>query len=144
MDICFVNKIPFLITLSLKIDFTTTSNFITKTAKYIFKSFWSIYVLDLKRGLKITTFHGDGEFVLVRELIAEISSGPMVNLTSANKHVPWIDWRIHVEKERCRTTRHSLPFMSFPVILNIYIVLKMSSSCDTSPQRLWFRQLLVS
>ena len=123
MDVFFVNKIPFLITLRRKIDFIATSHLPTKTARYIFKSFWRIYVFYLKRGFKITTFHADGEFDPVRELISEISSGPMVNLTIANEHVPEIEWIIRVVKERCRTTRNIISLMSMPVILTINIVL---------------------
>ena len=47
----------------------------------------------------------------------------MDNLTSANEHVPEIERIIRALKERCRATRHSLPFMRLPVILTINIVL---------------------
>ena len=43
MDIFFMNNIPLLITPSRNIDFTATSNFTTKTARDILKSFWFIY-----------------------------------------------------------------------------------------------------
>ena len=69
------------------------------------------------------TVHADGEFDPVRELIVEMSSGPMVNLTSNNDHSPKIERRIRVAKERFRATRHSLPLMRLTVILNINIVL---------------------
>ena len=91
-----MNKIPFLITLSLKVDFTATSHFSTHKYRDLYKSIWRIYVLYLKHGFKITTVHADGVFSPVQELIAEISSGPMVNLTSANEHVPEIEPRIRV------------------------------------------------
>ena len=39
------------------------------------------------------SFHADGEFDPLQEIIAEMSSGPMVNLTSANEHVPKIERR---------------------------------------------------
>ena len=71
-DIFFVNKIPFLITLSRKIDFTAISHLPTQIARYIFKSFWSIYVLYLKCGFKITTVHSDGKFCPLQEIIAEM------------------------------------------------------------------------
>ena len=70
MDIFCVNKIPFLITLIRKIEFTATSHFPTQTARYIFKYFWRIYVFYFKRGFKITIVHADGEFYPVQELIA--------------------------------------------------------------------------
>ena len=44
MDIYFVNKIQFLITLSRKIDFTDKSYLPTQKAIGIFKAFWRIYV----------------------------------------------------------------------------------------------------
>ena len=68
-------------------------------------------------------FHTDGGFDTVRELTAEMSSGPMVNLKSANEHVPEIERKIWEAKEKCRASRHSLPFMRLPVILTINIVL---------------------
>ena len=123
MDIFFVNKIPFLITLRHKIDFTATSKFTTQTDRDIFKSFWSIYVFYLRRGFKIMTVHADGKFTLVQELITEMLSGLMVHLMSANMHAPEIERRIRVFKERCRATRHSLLFMRFPVILTINMVI---------------------
>ena len=69
------------------------------------------------------TFHTDKVFDPVQELIAEISSEPMVNLTSANKHVPKIERIIRVVKERCRATSNNISFMRLPVILTINIVL---------------------
>jgi hypothetical protein len=49
----------------------------------------------------------------------------MVNLTSANEHVPEIEHRIRVENERCRATRHSLPFHTIPKLMTIHIVLNV-------------------
>ena len=128
-----VNRIPLLITLSRKIDFISTSHFPTQTARDIFKYFWRIYVFYLKRGFKITTVHADGELAPVQELIVEMSSGPMVNLTSANEHFPEIERRIRVVKERCRSTRNSLPFMRLPLILTINIVLNNVKLLGYSP-----------
>jgi hypothetical protein len=49
-------------------------------------------------------------------------AGPVVNLTSASEHVPEIERRIRVVKERARAARHSLPFNRIPKLLTIYIV----------------------
>ena len=65
MDIFFVNKIPLLIKLSLKIDFMATSNFPTHKYRGTLKYFLRIYVLYLRRGFKITTVNADGEFAPV-------------------------------------------------------------------------------
>ena len=91
MDILFVNKIPFLITLICNTNSADTIHLPTQKARDIFKSFWRIYVFYLKRGFKITIVCADEELAPVRELILEIPSGPIVNVTSANKSVPKID-----------------------------------------------------
>ena len=69
----------------------------------------------------------------MRELIAEMSSEPMVNLTSANKHVLKIQKPIWLVNERCRTTRHIISFMRLPIILNINIVSKNVKLLGCSP-----------
>jgi hypothetical protein len=48
--------------------------------------------------------------------------GPRVNLTSASEHVPEIERRIRVIKERSCSSRHSLPFNRIPRLLMIHIV----------------------
>ena len=87
MDIFFVNKIPFLIILSRKIDFTATSHLPTQKDRDIIKAFWCISVFYLKCDIKITTVHADEEFATVQETIAEMLIGPMVNSASVNDHV---------------------------------------------------------
>jgi hypothetical protein len=69
--------------------------------------------------------HADGEFAPLKPLIESIPGGPVVNLASANEHVPEIERRIRVVKERCRATWHSLPFERIPKIMTIHIVLNV-------------------
>jgi hypothetical protein len=122
-DIFFVNKIPFFLTLSRKICFTAVNHLSNRTVPQIFKAFKEIYQYYLQRGFRITTVHADGEFEPLKTLIASLPNGPLVNLASANEHVPEIERRIRVVKERCRATRHSLPFQRIPKLLTIHIVL---------------------
>jgi len=122
-DIFFVNKIPFLLTLSRRIYFTAVNHLANRTVPEIFKAFKEIYQYYLQRGFRITVVHMDGEFAPLKILIESLPGGPMVNLASANEHVPEIERRIRVVKERTRATRHSLPFERIPKLLTIYIVL---------------------
>ena len=46
----------------------------------------------------------------------------MINLESANEHVPEIEQKIRVVKEICCAARHGLPFQRIPKLLNIHIV----------------------
>ena len=59
-DILFFNKIPFLITLICKINFSATSHLATKKSRDILKAFRLIYVFYLKRGFKTKKVHTDG------------------------------------------------------------------------------------
>jgi hypothetical protein len=123
-DIFFVNKIPFFLTLSRKISFTAVNHLSDRTTKTIFKAYEEIHKFYLNRGFHITKIHVDNEFAPLQVLIQSMPGGPKVNLTSANEHVPEIERRIRVVKERARSSRHSLPFNRIPRLLTIYIVFK--------------------
>ena len=123
-DIFFVNKIPFFLTLSRKICFTAVNHLSDRTIKTIFKAYEEIHKFYLKRGFHITTMHVDNKFAPLQVMIQSMPGRPRVNLTSASKHVPKIERRIWVVKERARSSRHSLPFNRIPRLLTIYIVFK--------------------
>ncbi len=61
------------------------------------------------------TVTADNEFAPLAELFYELPGAPTLNLTSANKHEPYIERRVRVVKERVRSVRHSLPFKSIPI-----------------------------
>ena len=89
----------------------------------IYKAFKEIYVYYIQRNFRITVLHVDGEFAPLQPLIKSIPGGPQVNITSADEHVPDIERRIRVVKERTRAVRHSLPYQRIPVLLMIHMVL---------------------
>jgi hypothetical protein len=124
-DILFVNKNPFFLTFTRKITFTAVNHLADHTVLQMFKASKEIYQYYLQRGFHITVVHADGEFAPLKPLIESIPGGPVVNLASANKHVPKINRRIRVVKERCRATRHSLPFERIPKIMTVHIVLNV-------------------
>jgi hypothetical protein len=121
-DIFFVNKVPFFITLSRKICFTAVNHLANRKVKNIYKAFEEIYKFYLNRGFRITIVHADGEFAPLQALIQGMPMGPRVNLASSSEHVPEIERRIRVVKERCRSARHSLPFNRIPKLLTIHLV----------------------
>jgi hypothetical protein len=87
-DIFSRNKIPSFLTLSRKICFTAFNHLTDRTFTQIFKVFKEMYQYYLQRGFHITMVHDDGEFAPIKTLIESMPGGPMVNLVSANKHVP--------------------------------------------------------
>jgi hypothetical protein len=124
-DIFFVNKNTFFLTICRKIMFTTVNHLADCTVLQMFKAFKDIYQYYLQRGFHITVVHADGEFAPLKPLIESIPGGPVVNMVSANKHVPEIKCCIRVVKERFRATRHSLPFEWIPKIMTVHIVLNV-------------------
>jgi hypothetical protein len=124
-DIFFVNKNPFFLTLSRKITFTAVNHLAYRTVPHIFKAFKEICQYYLQHGFHITVVHADGEFAPLKPLIESIPGGPVVNLASSNEHVPEIEHRTRVVKERCWATRHSLLFERILKIMTIHIVINV-------------------
>ena len=99
-DIFFVNKIPFCLTLSRKICFTAVNHLADRKVNTIMKAYKDIHYFYLNRGFRITTLHVDGEFAPLQAALQAMPDGPRVNLASSNEHVPEIERRIRVVKER--------------------------------------------
>ena len=59
----------------------------------------------------------------------------MINLESANEHVPDIEWEIRVVKERCREARHVLQFQRIPKLLKIHIVFQTVKLLNFFPMK---------
>ena len=134
-DIVFVNGIPFFLTLSRKLDFTAVSHLSTRKISNVFKAFKSVYQFYRRRGFIITTVHADNEFAPLQELINDMPSGPTMNLAAANEHVPEIERRIRVVKERVRALRHSLPFQRIPALMTIHVVLHSAKMLTNFPTK---------
>ena len=124
MDIFFVNGIPFFITLSRKIDFTSVSHLANRKIKSIFTAFSELYRYYIQRGFRITTIQADGEFAPLQSMIKAMPGGPRMNLATASEHVPEIERHIRVVKERTRSMRHGLPFTKIPKLMVIHMVFR--------------------
>jgi hypothetical protein len=134
-DVFFVNKNLFFLTLIRKITFTAVNHLGDRTVPQIFKVFKKIYQYYLQRGFHIIVVHADGKFASLKHLIESILGGPVVNLASANEHVPEIKRRIGVVKEHCQATRHILPFERIPKITTVHIVLNAVNILNFSPTK---------
>jgi hypothetical protein len=102
IDICFVNKNPFFVTLSRNICFTTSTHLSNQTLKTIFKAFRVVFNYYYKHGFRITTVMANGEFAALQNIITDIIGAPNLNLTAANDHEPFIERKIRVIKKRVR------------------------------------------
>lgn len=125
-------------TLSRKIDFTAVNHLANRKANVIFAAFKEIYKYYLQRGFRITEVHADNEMGALRSFITDMPRGPTINLASADEHVPEIERRIHVVKERTRGTRHSLPFDRIPRMMTIHMVLNVVKLLTYFPTKAGF------
>jgi hypothetical protein len=122
IDIFFVNNVPFFVTLSRVLYFTTVTQLPDMSLGQIFKALKGIFYYYLQQGFCVTFIMGDGEFASLEQFTNLLMGWPWLNLTSANKHEPFIERRICVVKERVRLIRHSLPFQTIPKIILTHMV----------------------
>ncbi len=122
IDIFFVNKIPFFLTLSRVLYFTTVTHLPDKSFDQIFKVLKGIFYYYLQQGFRVTFIMGDGEFASLEQFTNLLMGAPWLNLTSANKHKPFIEHRICVVKERVWSIRHSVPFQTIPKIIMMHMI----------------------
>ncbi|MGL5934526.1 MAG: hypothetical protein ACRCZI_02770, partial [Cetobacterium sp.] len=135
IDIFFVTGIPFFLTLSHKIDFMSTTHLENCKIVTIAKAFREVYMYYYNRGFRITMVLADGEFAPLKQLIQSEPNAPTVNLTSRNEHVPEIERRIRVIKERARAVRHSLPFKALPRLMTTHLVLHVVKQMGYFPTK---------
>jgi hypothetical protein len=64
---------------------------------------------------------------------SELYGGPTLNLASANKHVPEIERKIRVIKERVRAVRYSVPCNALPALVMTHSVLFVTKQLNLFP-----------
>ena len=135
MDIYFVSKIPFFVMLSRKIDFTTSTHLDNRKLEEVYKAIKIVLALYQQRGLKVTTVSANGEFEPLAALMSADPHAPNINLAAQGEHVPEIEQRICVIKERARALQHSLPFTRIPLIMIINLVLHVTKQLTYFPTK---------
>ncbi len=77
----------------------------------------------LQWGFQIVFIKGNEEFAPLEVWMATVYGVPKLNLASANEHVPEIERKIRVIKERVRAVIYSIPFNSLPTRMLVHAVL---------------------
>ena len=100
----------------------------------IFRALKNMHNYYLQRGFQIVFIKGDGEFKPLEDLIrSELYGGPKMNLTSANDHVPEIERKIRVIKERVRAVKYSIPVNALPAQVTTHAVLFVTKQLNLFP-----------
>jgi hypothetical protein len=121
-DIMFVNKIPFFVTISRHIKFSTSEFLPNQKTVTLVGAIKRLYQTYAKRGFQITILLMDGQFNK-DNLDGEIAGyGITLNTVSAEEHVPEIERQIRTIKERARSVITMLPFERYPARMIIELV----------------------
>jgi hypothetical protein len=96
IDIFFMNKIPFFLTLSRVLYFTMVTHLPDRSLDQIFKVLKGIFYYYLQQGFHGTFITVNGEFASLEQFTNLLMEAPWLNLTSASKHEPFIERHIRV------------------------------------------------
>ena len=116
----FVNKIPFVTTISRHIKFTTVETIQKKTKFHLYECIKNVIAIYTQRGFKVEHALLDGEFAPLR--IELLNMGIHANFATRNEHGPEIERQHRVIKERARACRSTLPFEVLPKLLLVEMV----------------------
>jgi hypothetical protein len=141
INIMFINKIPFLLSISRNIKFITGTALNNRKEKSIVAALKEIHGIYRKRGFCITNVLGDGEFECTRGFVATDLKSEL-NICGEDEHVPDIERCIRTVKERTRCTYNVTPFDRFPPKMVSEMVMLSIFWLNASPHRLGISQTM--
>jgi hypothetical protein len=118
MDIMFMNKIPFLLTISRKLHIGTGKNLANRQVLNVANSLKKVLQLFHRHGFRVTTILADPEFEPLQEIFPHIP----FNLCTQDKHVPEIEHYTRTVKDHVRSGYNSLPFKWLTWLMLVWLV----------------------
>jgi hypothetical protein len=118
VDFMFLDGIPFVVSLSRNLKFTTYEYVPRRSKPILVKTLKKIINIYNHRGFNVVTALMDSEFKLLRDEVPEVT----LNTNSPDEHVPDIERQIRTMKERARAVRGTLPFKRLPARMIIELV----------------------
>jgi hypothetical protein len=112
VDIMFVNKIPFLVSISHNIKFGTIETIKNRQHKTILLGIKHIKALYAQRGFRVRMAHTDNEFAAMRADLLDMKID--LNVVSKDEHVPEVERYICTIKERTQCVYNTVPFKMMP------------------------------
>ena len=117
-DVMFVAGIPFLVTYSRGIKFTTCEFIPSRTARQLANSLRKVTHLYARGGFIVNVCLMDREFEAVKKFLPLVE----VNTTAAREHVPEIESKNRRIKEKVRALSSDLVYRWIPTLLLIHMV----------------------
>ena len=119
-DVMYINKIPFFVTMSRNIKFSTAELMLDQKQETLVDHVKRIQRVYHKRGFRVSTFLMDGQFDVIRGDLAEMNI--TLNVVARGEHVPEIERHIRTIKERVRCVYATLPFTKIPKRMLVELV----------------------
>jgi hypothetical protein len=141
IDIMFVNRIPFFMSMSRNLRFITCEVLDNREQASLIKALQRINGIYRKRGFRITLVLGDSEFECTRGAIATDLKSEL-NICGEDEHIPDIERCIRTTKERTRCTYNMSPFDHYPPRMVIEMVFLSVFWINAFPHRLGVSQTL--
>jgi hypothetical protein len=118
VDVMFVNGVPFLVSVARRINFITAEYIPSRTKRQLAAGITRVMDLYTRGGFQVGCVLVDNEFEPLRSLVPVI----VVNTTAAREHVPEVERKIRLIKERGRGILNTLPFNKMPRIILIELI----------------------
>ncbi len=118
VDVMFVNRVPFLVSMARGLNLVTAEHMPTRTAKQLVVGIVRVINLYSRGGFQVGTVLMDNKFEKLRNLVPVLA----VNTTAAKEHVPEVERRIWLIKERGRGILNTLLFKKMPQIMLIELI----------------------
>ena len=112
VDVLYINKLPFIATISRYICFGTVEFLRNQKSTTLIEHIKQVNRLYRQQGFRPTYALMDGQFEPLRGNLADM--GLQLNTMSNDEHVPEIEWQIRTLKERTRGIYCTLPFRKIP------------------------------
>jgi hypothetical protein len=117
-DFFYVQGLPFLHTISRKLQFRTVTPVPNRKKDTMLKETKRVVNLYEHRGFEIMDIHADNEFECIRDDIRPIE----LDIVPVDEHVGEVERSIRTIKERARCTIHGLPYRRYPKAMIIDLV----------------------
>ena len=111
-DIVFVNKLPFMVTISRNIKFCTAELILDQKQETLFAAIKAVSNIYGIRGFVAKFIFMDGQFEVLRDDLA--GAGMTLNTVERGEHVPKAERQIRTIKDRSRSVYNVLPFKKLP------------------------------
>jgi hypothetical protein len=120
-DLMFIDNLPFVVSVLEPLGLTITSPLASKSEAVLTQEMFNHLNVTKSQQFIVSTIRFDGERGVTASTYALQEQGYKLDIAGPDQHVPVIERKIRLIKERVRAILHSLPF-TLPTSLLRYIV----------------------